>query len=251
MVKLIILGSAAAVPNEQHENTHFALLGEQRSILVDCVGNPIVRLGQAGVDFNQVSDLILTHFHPDHVSSAPLLLLDMWLLQRTRPLVIHGLAYTLDRLETLMDLYDWKTWEGIYPVTFHCLPEAEMAPVMESREFRILASPVRHLLPTIGLRCEFPESGKTLAYSCDTEPCEQVARLAWRADLLIHEATGSHVGHSSAAQAGEIARIAQARALWLIHYPPGLPNPQVLVEEAGQTFPGPVTLAQDFSGLTF
>jgi metal-dependent hydrolase (beta-lactamase superfamily II) len=40
----------------------------------------MVRLSKAGVDFNRLTDLILTHFHPDHVSGVPMLLMNMWLI---------------------------------------------------------------------------------------------------------------------------------------------------------------------------
>jgi ribonuclease Z len=100
--KVIVLGSSNAVPSKEHENTHLVILGEERKILVDCVSNPVVRLEQAGVDFNELTDIIITHFHPDHVSGVPLLLMDMWLMGRTRPINIYGLHYTLDRLEQLM-----------------------------------------------------------------------------------------------------------------------------------------------------
>ena len=108
MPKVIILGSSNAVPSKEHENTHFVILGEQRTILVDCVSNPVVRLEQAGVDFNRLTDIVITHFHPDHVSGVPLLLMDMWLMGRTKPLNIYGLHYTMDRLEDLMGFYSWE-----------------------------------------------------------------------------------------------------------------------------------------------
>ena len=44
MPKVIILGSSNAVPSIDHENTHLVILGKERTILVDCVSNPIVRL---------------------------------------------------------------------------------------------------------------------------------------------------------------------------------------------------------------
>lgn len=48
MTKLVFLGTANAVADAHHENTHFAIKGENRFILVDCVGSPIVRLEKAG-----------------------------------------------------------------------------------------------------------------------------------------------------------------------------------------------------------
>jgi ribonuclease Z len=251
MPKLIILGSSNAIPDLEHENTHMAFVGQERRILVDCVNNPIVRLKQAGIDIHELTDLLLTHFHPDHVSGVPSLLMNSWLLGRKAPLNIYGLDYTLERIQKLMHFYDWETWPNFFPVNFVSLPEEEMTPVLESREMRFFASPVEHLVPTIGLRVEFPQSGKVLAYSCDTEPCPQVVRLASGADVLIHEATGDTLGHSSAAQAGEIARQAEVGKLLLIHYQTGDFDPRQLMKQARQTFAGEVGLAEDFMQLEF
>jgi ribonuclease Z len=246
MAKLIILGSSNAIADESHENTHMVLQGVERTILIDCVNNAILRLGRVGLDHHDLTDLILTHFHPDHVSGVPLLLMNMWLLGRRRPLDVFGLNHTLDRVEDMMEFYDWSTWPNFFPLTYHHLPENDLTPVLESAEFGIYASPVCHLLPTIGLRFEVLQSGKTLAYSCDTKPCKQVVKLAAGVDLLIHEASGAFPGHTSAAQAGEIAFKAGARALCLIHYPTGTNNSQSLVSQAKKHFHGDVFLAKDF-----
>ena len=129
---------------------------------------------------------------------------------------------------------------------------------MDCAEFKITSSPVRHLIPTIGLRFDFKASQKALAYSCDTEPCVEVVRLAQGADVLIHEATGESMGHSSAGQAGHehaassgIAARAEVNKLYLIHYPTGEYVDDNLLVEARQNFQGEVELATDFMTLDF
>lgn len=251
MPELIILGTANAIPDENHENTHMVLVGEERKVLIDCVNNPIIRLQQVGVDHLGLTDLIVTHFHPDHVSGVPSLLMNGWLLGRKAPLSIHGLVHTLDRVEKMMDFYDWSSWPNFYPVEFHRLEQQEMASLLDDSEFRIYASPVHHMVPAIGLRIEALRTGRVLAYSCDTEPCDEVVRLAQHADILIHEATGAFLGHASAVQAGEIASLAQVDSLYLIHYDPRSDNLQELIQAAGESFSGPVYLAQDFMRLAF
>lgn len=246
MSKVIILGSSNAVPSKEHENTHLVIVGEKRTILVDCVSNPVVRLEQAGIDFNELTDIIITHFHPDHVSGMPLLLMDMWLMGRTKPLNIYGLHYTLDRLEELMGFYGWAEWPHFFPVGFYRLPESEMTQVLDCEDFNIHASPVHHMIPTIGLRVECKNPGTVLAYSCDTEPCEQTVRLAGGADILIHEAGGAAFGHSSAEQAGEIATRAEVGKLYLIHYPTGRFANGDITLEARRAYKGEVILAKDF-----
>ncbi len=251
MAKLIILGSANAIPDETHENTHMAVSLPECTILIDCVSNPIVRLSQAGLDLEKVTDLILTHFHPDHVSGVPLLLMDMWLMGRKLPLIIHGLDHTLDRMEELMGFFEWKNWPHFFPVKFNRVSNEEMTPVLEYADLRIFASPVRHLVPNIGLRVEFMKTQKTLAYSSDTQPCQEVVRLAARADVLIHESAGATIGHTSAEQAGKIAQQAEVSSLYLIHYPTRDFDPETLVPEAKTTFAGKVALAKDFMELDF
>ena len=251
MPKAIILGSSNAIPTTDHENTHMVVVGEQRMVMVDCVSNPILRLEKAGLDFNDLTDVITTHFHPDHVSGLPLLLMDMWLMGRRRPINIYGLHHTLDRVETLMGSYGWAEWPDFFPVAFHRLPAQEMTTVLDSSDFRIYSSPVHHLLPTIGLRFEFNHTRKTMAYSCDTEPCAQVIRLAAGVDILIHESAGASRGHSSAAQAGEVANQAEVGKLYLIHYPTGKYAGGDLIAEAHQRFQGQVALAEDFMVLNF
>jgi ribonuclease Z len=251
MPKVVILGSSNAIPDENHENSHMALVGDERLVLIDCVNNPIVRLRKAGLEVEDITDLILTHFHPDHVSGVPLLLMDLWLMGRKKELRIYGLDFTLDRFETMMDLYGWDAWPNFFPVKLHRLIEQDKALVQEHDQWRIYSSPVKHIIPNIGLRIEFPDSGKVFAYSGDTEPCQEVVELAQKAHILIHEATGASMGHSDASQAGQIATKAGASNLYLIHYPNGRFKDNDLVSRAAQEFSGPVQLAEDFMQFEF
>jgi len=249
MTRVIILGSSNAISTPGHENTHMVIAGAERMALVDCVGSPVLRLEQAGLDFQNLTDLILTHFHPDHVSGVPMLLMDMWLQGRTRPLNIYGLHYTVERVEKMLALYSWSNWPDFYPVAFHRIPLTEYAHVLDCPDFKVTASPVHHFIPNMGLRFDFPPEGKSLAYSCDTEPCEEVVRLAKDVDVLIHEAAGGKVGHSSPAQAAQIASRAGAKALCIIHYPTGRFAAGDPAAEAEEHFSGRIILAQDFMEL--
>jgi ribonuclease Z len=251
MSRLIFLGTSNAIPDENHENTHMLLVGEHRVVLIDCVDSPILRFQKVGVDFNLLTDLVVTHFHPDHVSGVPQLLMNMWLMGRSRPLDVYGLHHTLDRIESLMGFYGWSEWPDFFPVVFHRLPAQEMIQVLECEEFSIRAMPVQHFIPTIGLRIEFLKSKKLLAYSCDTEPCPQVIRLAEGVDVLIHEASGPLPGHSSAAQAGIAASQAECGVLYLIHYPTGQFAKGDPVAEAQREYAGPVIQAEDFMEIKF
>jgi ribonuclease Z len=246
MARLIILGSAAAVSDAEHDNTHFLLQGDQGSIiLVDCGSNPLGKLSKHGIHFDQLTDLILTHFHPDHVYGVPILLMQMWLLGRKKPLRVYGLHHCLHRVREMMVSFMVETWPNFFPMLFHTLPEHDNVFVLENRDFRIRSWPTRHFIPTVGLRIEVKTSGQVVGYSCDTEPIPGIVSLGQNADLLLHEAAGLGFGHSSAAQAGEIASEAGAKRLALIHYDVVNSRPQSLLDEARTTFSGPVELAED------
>ena len=252
MAKLIFLGTASAVAFEGHENTYLVIQGDESSILVDCASNPILRLKRAGIHFEDVTDLVITHFHADHVSGLPNLLMDMWILGRKKPFRIYGTDHSISRAEKMMTLFDWEEWKDMYPVSFHTLPAEERTLVLENREFRIHSSPGDHLILTIGLRIESITNEFTVVYSCDTNPHPAIMRLASDADILIHESTGPYEGHSTPAQAGEIASLAGAGKLYLVHY--SIYEDKTassIVEDAKKTFHGEVILAEDFMEIDF
>lgn len=247
MPRLVILGSANAVPDEDHENSHMVLQGPHGAVLIDCNGRPLVNLKKASIEIDELTDMILTHFHPDHVGGVPNLMMASWLAGRKVPLRIYGLHHCLERIEDLMTAFHWDEWTGFFPVAFHHLPEREGVFVLENEDFHITASPVRHYVPTIGLRVLAKETGFSFAYSSDTVACPETVRLAYGADLLIHEASGDEpLGHSSAAQAGAIAAEAGVKQLGLIHYPVWNTDTSHLVPAAKTTFDGNVFLCNDF-----
>ena len=251
MARVIILGSAAAVSDAEHDNTHFIIEGDSAPILVDCGSNPLGKIHKLGIRDESLQDIILTHFHPDHVSGVPNMLMHMWLLGRKAPLRIYGLNHCVNRVDDMMMFFSWDRWPTFFPVTFHRVQERDHAPLMENDDFRITAFPTRHFIPTIGMRIENKRSGSVLAYSCDTEPIPGLIELARDADMLIHEAAGKGMGHSSARQAGEIAAEAGAKSLYLIHYQVWNTDPLPLIDEASEVYTGPIHLCKDFDTYEF
>jgi ribonuclease Z len=90
-----------------------------------------------------------------------------------------------------------------------------------------------------------PRQGRSIAYSGDTAPNEEMLRLANGVDVLIHEATtakdlekeANKWGHSSANQAAEIASEARVGELILTHFSSRYPDVTPLEEEARAVFP--------------
>ena len=251
MLKLTILGSAAAVADADHENTYMVLQGQRSSLLIDCGGSPMARLDRAGVDLETLDGLLVTHHHPDHIYGVSVLLLGLWLMGRERPFVVYGSRRALQVIPRMMQLMEWQVWPDMYPLTYRQIPWEEKALVVDNDEYAVYTSPVQHLVPTVGLRIESKKTGRALAYSSDTRPCDAVVRLAQGADVLIHESSGPFPGHSTPVQAGEIAQQAGVKRLLLIHYPVFLEDLDAWCSVAATAFDGPVELAQDFEVLEF
>jgi ribonuclease Z len=104
---------------------------------------------------------------------------------------------------------------------------------------------------------EFDGPGErgSVVYSSDTSPCPALESLARGADVLIHEATFLHAeaaraasdGHTTGLQAGEMARRAGVRRLFLCHFVAPLHDRlEELRQEARQGFAGPVELPEEF-----
>jgi len=243
MNRFTILGSANAVPKVGQDNTHLLIEGEKKTVMIDCGDNPVAKITAAGSSILSVTDLVLTHFHADHVGSLPLLIMDMWLEKRSNPLMIHGLKVTLEKAVRLLELFDWQNWPGMFPVMLNEIQADGETDFIVDGEFRISALPVLHLVPTLGIRVAFSD-GRVVAYSCDTEPCPNVVRLAEGADVLLQEAAGEAKGHTSPEQAGVIAAEAGVRKLILIHYDNRVAENELLTA-ARKQFNGEVLLARD------
>jgi ribonuclease Z len=97
-----------------------------------------------------------------------------------------------------------------------------------------------------------PRPGRKLVLTGDTAPSPLVVQAAHEADLLVHEASflteeaerAQETLHSTAADAAEVARLAQVRLLALTHVSPRYFGPE-LADEARGVFPDTV-VPRDF-----
>jgi ribonuclease Z len=86
--------------------------------------------------------------------------------------------------------------------------------------------------------------GRKIVISGDTRPIRAMVDFAKDADVLIHEATfdsklaelSSDYGHSTAYEAGEIARKANVDKLFLVHISPRYLNKQDIEDDAKRAF---------------
>jgi len=241
-VGLWLLGTAGAVPDAERDVVGLVVEAPGGLILVEAGSSPLHRLRRLGFDPLRLEGVFLSHGHPDHLSGLPLLLMGLWLLRRERPLWIAGPEAALARARALLELFDWGSWAGMFPVEWRPVPLRPGVPVGSVAGARLMAAPVVHSLPALGLRLELPEG--SAAYSGDTEPCPAMVELARGVDVLLHEATGPYPGHTDPEVAGRVAQAAGAHRLILIHVPPGV-DPAAWQAAAARVFDGIVEVGRD------
>jgi len=86
--------------------------------------------------------------------------------------------------------------------------------------------------------------GRKIVISGDTMPCEEMIAFSKNADILVHEATfdselediAKDYGHTTAAQAAEIAKKADVEKLFLVHISPRYLDYRVLENDARKIF---------------
>lgn len=245
MADLIVLGSAASVPDADHDTVSLVLRARAGSVLIDCGGSPLYKLARMGIDMEEVRAVILTHHHADHIYGLPMLVQGLWLGGRETPLPIYGPQQALDRAEKLLELFELAVREEMFSLEWQPIPLRQGRRVLVLGDLVVTAAPVVHgENDTLALRLEAPATGRAIVYSADTEPCPALVQLAAGADLLLHEATSGPPGHSSPEQAAEVARESGVAKLALIHYPVhGVDLEGWRRRAAG--FPGRVSLARD------
>jgi ribonuclease BN (tRNA processing enzyme) len=169
---------------------------------------------------------------------------------------VHATPGTVRALRGLLDL----TIPGVEAWLGERLRWRELSPDVAARvdDARVTPFEVDHGLECVGFRVE--RGGSTMVYAADTRPCRNVVEHARGADLLIHEAYGTdgdaeraHLfGHSTASEAGRVAREAGARRLVLTHLRTDASvDTEELVAQASATFGRPVAVARDLDAFGF
>jgi ribonuclease BN (tRNA processing enzyme) len=217
-----ILGSGGFVPTGRRETSSVLLRGDDGAAVLIDAGTGLRRLvtdrdAQLG-DWGGRLDVLLTHFHIDHVCGLAYLteLGDL-------DVVIHGPGAALYDTPTAEVLSRMFFSPPLMPVTLDQLGVRveELAPGEATfGGLRVRARRQdRHTNPTLGLRVE-----DAFTWCTDTEDDPGTVDLARGARVLAHDAWGPPAapGHAEPAAAARIAVDAGAERLVLIHVPPAV-----------------------------
>lgn len=285
-MRLTFLGTAGSWPTKERSASAIALDTEKELVLLDCGEGTQRQFFQSSASFMRVRRVFLTHFHGDHFLGLPGLIQSMCLNNRQEPLDIYGPPDAREMVGRALGMgyFTLRFPIEVHPLNAGATVELNGYEVRTARAehpvpalaFRIEEAPKRGRFDgpkaralgikghdfarleagetvQVGDRLVRPEDvigasrqGRSLVYSGDTAPSEEVRRLAEKATVLVHEATVSQEleaeanawGHSSARQAAECARAAEVRALFLTHFSARYKELEPLEGEARILFPG-------------
>jgi ribonuclease BN (tRNA processing enzyme) len=236
-MNVVILGSGGWIPTSRRE-TCSAYVREGTHVLLLDAGTGIKRLIENPELLQGVEhvDIVLTHFHLDHVvglSYLPALLLaeppTIW-----GPGKVNFGSATVDILDRLLGppLFAASTAELSGAVRELGVGDHEIGPLRLATRVQEL-----HTCPTLAVRL-----GDELTLCTDTAADAGNVEFAAGTRLLLHEAwhaarTSDDTNHSASGEAARVARDACAERLVLIHVNPLQLSDEELLRDARAEFP--------------
>ena len=178
-------------------------------ILFDCGHGVVQRLLEAGVQHHQVQHIVLSHFHPDHVSDlVPFLQAGAWSRRNPRSLDVHiyGPAGVQRVVSGLMNVFGTSSLQQpSYAVVVHEVTDGQFA--IDSHHFEFLSLP-----PAGNHGLRFAWRDQTYALTGDSYfHAEEIAFLQ-HTDLAIIDS-----GHIQDSEIVDLALASQARRIVCSH----------------------------------
>jgi ribonuclease Z len=274
-IAVTLLGTGSPLPDAQRAGPATLVQAGEAAFLVDCGRGVLQRMAAIGVGVPQLTAVLLTHLHSDHITDLNDVITTRWVMTfAPSPLpiigpgrtgeVVAGIRASLQPdVEYRLAHHDDLTWEPENPVS-----EVSEGVVLEVGDVRVLAAPTDHrpVEPTVGFRVE--HAGRAVVLAGDTVPCAGLDSLCAGADALVHTVIRDDLVrqvpfprlldildyHSSVADAARTAAKAGVGTLVLTHYVPALvPGEEDVWREqaAAAGFTGDVVLGPDLTRLAF
>ncbi|MCL2360975.1 MAG: MBL fold metallo-hydrolase, partial [Defluviitaleaceae bacterium] len=155
MIDVALVGTGGMMPLPGRFLSSMLCRVEGNMILVDCGEGTQVSLRILGWGFKQIDIICITHFHGDHISGLPGLLLTMANAERTEPLKLFGptgLAHVVKSLCVIAQ-------ELPFELEFIEWPN-RVAHSYQDDMFIIKALPLWHRAPCFGYSFELLRRGK-------------------------------------------------------------------------------------------
>jgi ribonuclease Z len=154
MLDISLLGTSGMIPLHNRYLTAMLARYNGNLLLIDCGEGTQVTMRELGWGFVNLNVLLITHFHADHISGLPGLLLSLSNYGRKEPLHIVGPKGTEAVVNNLCI---------IAPKLMYTVEIIELENETQSIEvggWQISVLPLKHALPCFGYSLHIPRSGK-------------------------------------------------------------------------------------------
>lgn len=240
-MNVTVLGSGAAFPRPGGACSGFLFSSNGSNVWVDAGNGTFSRLQQI-VSYRDLSALVLTHGHADHVADVLPLMYALG-FDPQRPATSSFPVYAPGDVEPTLK---WPLGGKSKEIFKSIFEFRQIKRPFTVGDMRFHAFETQHPAETYGLRVS--ADGRSVVYTSDTGLYPELADDCRDADVLICEATyvdgvdAAPGVHLWAREAGRVARDAGAKLLVLTHIWSTFETDQA-VKEASEEFDGPVEAA--------
>ncbi len=165
-MKIVLLGSGAALPTLHRWPTSLAVQRNNEILLFDCGEGTQIRFQQAKLKPGKLSKIFISHFHGDHIYGLIGLLTSFQLAGRAKPLDLFAPAGMTDYLEFMQKLSHFSFQ---FDIQIHEFQTDNKELTWTFDEYSVQATRLQHSLFSLGFRLqEKPKPGKFDVIKADT-----------------------------------------------------------------------------------
>lgn len=154
MLDVTLAGCGGTIPLKNRWLTSCMMRYNGKCLLIDCGEGTQIAMKEASLPFKPLGIICLTHYHADHISGLPGLLLSMGGEGRTDPVIIIGPGNVQRYISSLLIIAPELPFEVI------CVPINEKVETFAFDGFNITAFHVNHTMTCYGYTIEIPRAGK-------------------------------------------------------------------------------------------
>ncbi|GMR12299.1 MAG: MBL fold metallo-hydrolase [Gemmatimonadota bacterium] len=183
----MVLGSGTLVPSGTRRSAGHLVTYDSTHVLMDCGSGTMHGMARWGAAWDQISHILLTHFHTDHISNlAPLLAALNYgsSPRRTAPLTILGPQGLHRLMDRLVDAFGEYVLAPGFPLEVLEL-ERDSVWSDESCGVGVSTHPTRHTASSVAYRLD-TDAG-AVCYTGDTGPRAGLGKFFEGTEVLIAE----------------------------------------------------------------